>query len=376
MQALSGVKVLDLSQLISGPYCARLLADFGAEVIKVENPGGGDVSRRAGPFPNGIPDLEKSGLFLYLNFNKKSITLNLESKEGIKLLKQLVEDTDILIENFDPGAMSKLGLGYEILEKINPSLIMTSISYFGQSGPYKNFKSSEIVAEALGGLMSMTGLPDREPLKAWGSLAEYLTGISAAVATMIALHSREETGLGQHVDVSVVESLASILEGATLSYSYNKAERKRTGSRHPLVFPSNIFSCKDGYLHVHAPANLDALSRFLGIPELAEIEDIEKIESLISSRLKDCEAHQVFHSAQEWRFPFALVLGIDELLDDPQYKDRDFFVEIDHPVAGTLTYPGEPFKMERSQWQVRSPAPLLGEHNEEIFVRHQKVENE
>jgi crotonobetainyl-CoA:carnitine CoA-transferase CaiB-like acyl-CoA transferase len=354
-----------------GPYCARLLADFGAEVIKVEPPEKGDIARHTGPFPNNIPDPEKSGLFLYLNFNKKGITLNLESEKGAGFLKQLVKDTDILIENFEPDTMSKLGLGYEVLEKINPSLIITSISYFGQSGPYKNFKGSEIVTEALGGLMQMTGLSDREPLKAWGSMAEYLAGVSSAVATMVALHSREDTGFGQHIDVSAVETLASILEGTVLGYGYNKVDRKRTGSRHPAVFPSNIFSCKDGYVHVHAPANLDALSRFLEIPEPAEIEEksqnIEKIESLISSHLKNQSAQEVFHLAQEWRFPFALVLGIDELLDDSQYKARGFFTEIEHPLAGTFTYPGEPFKMKKGGWQVKRPAPLLGEHNKEIY---------
>lgn len=373
-QALSGLRVLDVSQYVSGLYCTKLLADFGAEVIKIEPPGSGDVSRRAGPFLKDRPHPERSGLFLHLNTNKKSITLNLKTKAGVKLFKELVKSMDVLVENFNPNVMPELGLGYEALQKINPSLIMTSISYFGQSGPYREFSASEIVASALGGLMHLTGLPDREPLKGWGSPAEYQAGVNAAAATMTAVYFRDETGLGQQVDVSVMETVASLLEGATLSYGYNRLLRQRAGFRHHAVYPSTILPCKDGYIHVHAAANREVFAQFLETPQQLldpELDDAlahaDEIDFIMLPWLMEREAEAIFHSAQEWRLPFAMVLQIDEVLRDPQHQAREGFVEIDHPVAGKLTYPGAPFKLSQTPWRVNHPAPLLGEHNQEVY---------
>lgn len=374
-QALSGLLVLDLSENISGPYCTKLLADYGADVIKVEKPGVGDASRRAGPFPHDQPHPEKSGLFLFLNTNKQSITLNLETEDGVAIFRRLVEDADIVVENFGPGALASLGLDYQALADLNPALIMTSISYFGQWGPYRDFHGSDIIAQAMGGLMWLTGEAEREPLKLPLSQAEFQTGLNAAVSILCAVYYRDETGDGQQIDVSVQEAVASILEGAVTSYSYSGVDRGRMGARHHLQCPSQVMATRDGFIHVQAGANWDHFATFLETPQLMEprlasilrYHYADEIEELIQPWLKKRAAKEVFSRAQEWRIPFALVLGIDELMADPQYQARGFFQEIDHPLSGRLTYPGAPFRMSQTPSQVFRPAPLLGEHNEQIY---------
>ena len=374
-RALSGLVVLDLSENISGPYSTKLLADYGAEVIKIEKPPLGDSSRRAGPFPNDQPDLEKSGLFLLLNTSKKSITLNLESEKGPQIFKRLVERADILVENFRPGVMASLGLDYEALAEINPALIMTSISYFGQWGPYRDWDGSDIIAQAMGGLMGLTGEADREPLKLPLSQAEFQAGLNAAVATLSALYFRDETGAGQHIDVSLQEAVASILEGALTMYRYSGFVRGRMGSRHHLQCPSRVMEAKDRFIHVQAGANWDHFSTFLKAPQLMEprfasilrYHYADEVEALIQPWLEKHDAQEIFATGQEWRIPFAMVLGIDELMGDPQYEARGFFQEIDHPLAGRLIYPGAPFRMSETPPEARR-APLLGEHNEEVYI--------
>jgi len=373
-QALYGLVVLDLSENISGPYCTKLLADYGAEVIKIERPGLGDVSRRAGPFPDDQPHPERSGLFLFLNTNKKSITLNLESEDGVAIFKRLVKAADIVVENFRPGTMAVLGLDYNALAEANPALIMTSISYFGQWGPYRDFQGSDIIAQAMGGLMGLTGEAEREPLKLPLSQAEFQAGLNAAVATLCAVYFRDETGEGQQVDVSVQEAVASILEASVTTYSYSGFVRERMGARHHLQCPSRVMHTKDSFIHVQAGANWDHFATFLQTPQLMEprlasilrYHYADEIEELIRPWLEKHEAKEAFSAAQEWRIPFALVLGVDELMADPQYQARGFFQEIDHPVSGRLTYPGPPFRMSQTPAQA-GPAPLLGEHNEQIY---------
>jgi crotonobetainyl-CoA:carnitine CoA-transferase CaiB-like acyl-CoA transferase len=374
-QALSGLVVLDLSENISGPYCTKLLADYGAKVIKIEKPVLGDTSRSIGSFPDDQPDPERSGLFLFLNTNKRSITLNLESESGSEIFKRLVKGVDILVENFQPGAMAGLGLDYEALAETNPALIMTSISCFGQWGPYRDWDGSDIIAQAMGGLMGLTGEADREPLKLPGSQAEFQAGLNAAVATLSALYFRDETGEGQHIDVSAQEAVASILEASVTMYSYSGFVRRRTGSRHHLQCPSRVMRTKDGFIHVQAGANWDHFATYLETPQLMEprlasilrYHYADEVEGLIQPWLEKHEAREVFSTGQEWRIPFALVLGIDELVTDPQYEARGFFQHIDHPIAGRLIYPGAPFRMSETPLQI-CRAPLLGEHNEEVYI--------
>ena len=202
--ALDDVKVLDLSTDVAGPYCTKILAEYGADVIKVEEPGLGDITRREGPFPNDEPDPEKSGLFLFLNTNKKGVTLNLKVSAGIKILKELIQDADILVESFPPGTMASLGLDYETLEKINPKLIMASITDFGQSGPYRDYQATDIIHYALGGFSNLSGNCDREPVQHALNQAQFMTARNAHVAILAALYFQRETGTGQYIDVSIM----------------------------------------------------------------------------------------------------------------------------------------------------------------------------
>lgn len=364
---LSDLTVLDLSQYVSGPYCTKLLASFGAEVIKVEHPDSGDVSRRYGPFHHDTPDIEQSALFLYLNTNKKGITLDYATQTGARILAQLVRQSDIVVENSGPGIFED-----DSLKADNPSLIVNSISYFGQDGPYRDYKGADIIAQALGGIMKLTGLPDRETLKIAGPQAEYQAGINAAMAIMTAIYFRDMTGHGQYIDISIMECLASILEGALLNFSYDGTLKQRDGARHPTMYPSTILPCKDGYIHIDASTDWEIFANFMEMPKLLQYnpeelrEKADEIDPLISSWLAERDMEDVFHSAQEWRLPFAKVMGVDELPNDPQFMERKFFTRIDHPIAGQQTYPGAPFKTTEYETR-KGRAPLLGEHNKEIY---------
>jgi CoA:oxalate CoA-transferase len=374
--ALSGLRVLDMGHHIAGPFCAKLLACLGAEVIKVERPGGGDGVRRIGPFPGDIPHPEKSGLFLYLNTNKKGVTLNLKTKTGVKILQELVKDADILVENFEPRVMSGMGLGYDSLEKVNPRLIMTSISNFGQTGPYRDYKAANLTEMAMGGLMYVTGQADHEPLRTGGSQAEYHGGLNAFVGTLTALYYRDFTGVGQHVDISLMESLVSILEYKTVMYSYQGAIAGRWYSRHPFSWPhGDIYPCKDGYVAIPPQVMWNDFGNWLGRPELGDLkflslrsrlEHAGEFDGLLISGLKELTREEVFHRGQEVRFGTGYVANAHDLVRDRHLMERDFFVELDHPEAGKLTYPGLPFKLSETPGRVQR-APLLGEHNVEIY---------
>ncbi len=376
-QSLAGVKVLELGTYISAPYCAKLMADQGAEVIKVELPGVGDPSRRAGPFPGDRPDPEASGLFLQLNTSKKDVTLDYRTETGAGILKKLVAWADILVENFEPRFLPSLGLSYEDLEKINPGLVMASISGFGQSGPYKDYQATELVVEALGGLLQITGDPDREPHKVGGSQAEYHGGLNAFSGSLGVLWQRDETGAGQHVDISLMECISSILEYTTSMYSYMGAIRKRWYSRSITGYPQGIMPCKDGHLiAVLGPMGMEALAIMVENPELAEDARFSTREQrMINWREFDAAvlpwfmAHnrdEIVELAQALRMPFAKLMRIEEVVEDLQYKARDYFVEIDHPATGILTYPGAPFRRSDTISRI-GRAPAMGEHNREVY---------
>ena len=373
-RALSGLTVLDLSENISGPYCARLLCDCGADVIKIERPPHGDPSRQSGPFPGDEPDPEASGLFLLLNTGKKSITLNLQSQAGQRVFNKLVEKADVLVESFRPGTMANLGLDYDTLSTINPSLVMASITPFGQNGPYRDWDATDIVAQATGGLMWLTGEPDREPLMLPLGQAEYLAGLHAAVAIMCAVYHRDSTGEGQHIDISTQEAVASILEGALTAYDYSSYVMRRVGSRHQQKCPSKVMRSKDRYVHLQSGANWDHFATVVEEPQLMQprlasilrYRYADEVEKLIQPWVDKHTAQEIFEAAQEWRLPAAPVLRPDELPDDPQFQARGYFQMIDHPRAGRLTYPGPAFRMSRTPPEVKR-APLLGEHNREIY---------
>ena len=385
-QALSDVKVLDLTWHIAGPYCTKLLAGYGAEVIKVEKPGEGDPTRRMGPFFKDDPHPEKSGLFLHLNTNKKGITLNLKSATGKKILKALVSDVDILVESFSPRVMSSLGLDYQTLEQINPKLVMVSISNFGQSGPYRDFKASEIVEYAMGGEMYSTGTAGREPLKLGGNVTQYQAGTVAAVATMGALYAAELQGTGQHVDISIMETQAGggdrrsfFLLGYACAGAITTRWPPPRESVRMIILPQGVYPCKDGFINTLSlpqwwPRYLEAM----GMPELKDDPRFQNIfsaeagmefDAIWYSWLADHTKAELFEIFREARIASAPVNSPEDLLKYPHLKERQYFTEIDHPETGKVTYPGAPFKMTETPCQAMHPAPLLGQHNEELYCK-------
>src|SRR5579871_5808423 len=244
--ALSDLRVIDLTHHISGPFCTKLMAGFGADVIKIEKPGSGDGLRRIGPFYGNIEGPENSIPFLWLNTAKRSMTLNLKKTEARDILLQLIRGASILIENFAPGDMARFGLTFDLIHKINPRLIMTSISNYGQTGPYTDYQAEEITAYAMSGLMQLTGRPDRQPLSSGPAMTQYTAGIQAYIATTLAICHRATTGTGQHVDVSIQESGLGNIEVALAEYLHAGKKANRTGDEHPLV-PWKLYPCKDGY---------------------------------------------------------------------------------------------------------------------------------
>jgi CoA:oxalate CoA-transferase len=374
--ALSHLTVLDFTHRIAGPLCTKLLADFGAEVIKVERPGTGDPSRALGPFPGDVPHLEKSGAFLFYNTNKLGITLNLKSAEGLSLSKELAKSVDVVVENFRPGVLSSFGLDFHTLINANPRMVLVSISNFGQTGPYKDYRATDIVAQAMGGLMYITGLNEREPLKEAFSQAQNWAGAMAATATLSSVIGARTTGHGSHVDVSIMECVASGLQSTLIWYSYMGAERRRQelalGGLN-YIFPSN-----DGYVvpMLGSGQSWEVFTNLVDEPALREPRFATHYDRLIHAKelneiLADCfqknSKHEIFHKGQEWGFPFGLVQTPEDLAHCPQLLERGFWPKIEHPVAGNLPYPGRPFAMSESPWQVRRPAPTLGQHNQEVY---------
>ena len=375
--ALQGVKVLDLSHHIAGPYCTKLLADFGADVVKVERPDG-DPARRIPPFFHDEAGSDQSLLFLYLNTNKQSVTLNLKSGPGQGMLKELARESDVLVENFSPRVMPSLGLDYNTLRELNPSLVMVSISNFGQTGPYRDYKATDISAYALGGLMYIFGNYDREPLKHALHQAQFRAGTNSASATLMAMYHQRQTGDGQHVDVSIQECVASGLRDVVNNYTYSGAVRRRQPNHSGDL--TRLRKASDGYVlpnpGLSGAINWSSLVEFLGVPELddekfstrsARLANAEELGRILDRHFLHQKKFDVFYAAQQKRLIYGVVQSPQEVLVDEQYQAREYFVNIDHPVVGEIRYPGAPFLMSGTPWKARRPAPTLGQHNKEVF---------
>lgn len=377
-RALQGVRVLECAEFVSGPYCSKLLADLGAEVIKIEKPGRGDVARMRGPFPGDRTHLEQSGLFLYLNINKLGITLDVE--KGRDIFFELVKRSDILIEDIPVKFKEKAGITYEILDEINSRLIVTSISPFGQTGPYVHYKASYINTYHIGHLGYLTPSEsrnlDREPIKAGGFFGEYCCGLSSAVATLAALYSREHTGKGQHVDVSKQEALID-LERYLAAFYPNEGQNPTRLSKQTGM--GGIFRCKNGHVMVNFIEDYQwqGLIKLMGYPEWAEGDRFKErdyrakyyteIEQHIGKWMEDQPKEKIYHEGQKYGCVTAPVLSTQEICCSEQAKSRGLFAEIDHPVAGSLIYPTAPYRFSKTPWSALHGAPLLGEHNEEIY---------
>jgi crotonobetainyl-CoA:carnitine CoA-transferase CaiB-like acyl-CoA transferase len=380
-QVLSGMKVLDLTHYISGPFCTKLLADFGADVIKVEKPGAGDAARGMGPFPGDVPDPEKSGLFLFLNTNKKGITLNLKKKAGIDILKRLVKECDLLVENFSPRVMPSLGLDYATLKQINPALVMTSITSFGQTGPYRDLPASEITMFALSCQMHRLGEPEREPLKHALNAFQYFAGEIASFTSIAAAIRSNTSGMGEHIDVSILETIVGDIDTRVYEWDYSRTRGRRTTAKNYPIYPWGGFPARDGFVNIQGGGAgerwIPRLFTLIGMPELKNdprfstpemrYANADEFNALLYSWLADHTKQEIFDASSEARYPMAPVYTTEELVNNPHYRERGFFVEVEHPVAGKITYPGAPAKLSHGGYRVRRAAPLLGEHNEEIY---------
>ncbi len=379
-RVFSGVRILDLTQGIAGPYCTKLFGSFGAEVIKVERPNKGDITRKIGPFPNDQYDLEKSGTFHYLNTNKKSITLNLNSKRGIEIAKRILKTADILVESYAPGGLRRLGLSRKKLRKINPRILVTSISAFGKTGPYRRYRANNLTVSALGGAiypMRPGTKPKTRPSVLGGVQAEFSTGLLSYIATVAALLGRANNPDIVSIDVGMMECVASTLMGHITEYSYLGFSR-RTNPFAIHGYPVGYsVPCKDGWISltpgIGGAPNIPFL---INKPELQDSEfftdprtrmaDPEGFDALVIPWLISRNKWDITAEAQQLRLAFTPVLSVHELLEDPQLRARKFFDTIRHPRLGEFTSPGPPARLCRTPW-LSGRAPLLGEHNREIY---------
>jgi crotonobetainyl-CoA:carnitine CoA-transferase CaiB-like acyl-CoA transferase len=381
--ALADITVLDLTHHIAGPYCTKLLATYGAEVIKIERPGSGDPSRHTGPFPGDIPHPEKSGLFLHLNTNKQSVTLDLHHPRGQEIIRELVKQVDVVVENFSPRVLPSLGLSYAELEQCNPRLIMTSISNFGQTGPYRDWKAQDIVLYAMGGAMNITGLPEREPLRLAMNLMAYQGGNMAATATMTGVLGVHRLGVGQHIDVALFEVHAGSIDRRTtslLGYQYTGEPGYREAAVGLGIYPSGILPCKDGYIQTLIfPHVWERLLAAMDMPELNDdprfADPLERMQqdkrpefmAIFQEWLNKNTRYEAMAKAQKHRVPLTAVNPPSAVLHDPHVRARGYFVEVEHPKAGTLPYTREPFRMAASPAEPVRRAPLLGEHTASVL---------
>jgi crotonobetainyl-CoA:carnitine CoA-transferase CaiB-like acyl-CoA transferase len=381
---LAGVRVIDLTHHIAGPNATKLLADYGADVIKIERPDGGDPARRMAPFLRDEPHIEKSGLFLHLNTNKRSVTLDLKTNGGRALLLDLVRDADILVESFAPRVMPSLGLSYETVREVNTRIVMTSLSNFGQSGPYRDYKMTELTLYALGGTMHSTGTPDREPVKLALTVEQFFAGMITATATMGAYLGAQAHGAGQHVDLSLFEMIAGNQDRAVqahtvFQYAGTIAQRAGGGGGRN-VLPSGVYPVADGYVQFFALQPIwDRFCRMIDREDLIEEEYFTRpdhfsgnatvkaeVDAILYEWLLPRTKREVMEKAQSAGYFCGAINSMEDVFNDPHLAAREFFAEVDHPVAGTLRYPGPPFKMTESPWRA-GRAPLLGEHTLEVL---------
>ena len=371
------LRVVDLSvgvfEGMAGAFCAKMFADFGADVIKVESPEG-DPARKLGPFPANNPDADTGGTFMYLNTNKRGVAIDLGSSEGIRQVRDLCATADVVVETFPPGHVQTLGLGYDDLEQVNPGVVLVSITPFGQTGPWRDYQATDLVAYAASGQSYVNGSPEREPLKEPGEESCFQAGACAFLGAMTALARRDMTGEGQHVDVSIQEAAASAFSPQILGAAHSGVPEKRGST--PLL------PCKDGYvsLNVRHDATWEYMWLFFDDPDVAHNprfataalrrENAAEIERMLLPHLARHTMEELFHGLAPLRLLIGMTLTVDHLLTDPHLDERDFFVRSDRLKAGHVngTMPGAPFRMSATPWTLRSPAPELGQHNADFSL--------
>ncbi len=379
-QALSDLKVLDLTRVLAGPYCTMLLADMGAEVIKIEQPGKGDDSRQFGPYVNG-----ESAYFMSINRNKKSMTLNLKHPKSKEMFLELIKQVDVVVENFRPGTMEKLGLGYDVLKTVNPKLIYAASSGFGHSGPYSKRPAYDGVVQAMGGIMSITGALGGKPTRVGPSVGDITAGLFTAVGVLGAVNYRNRTGLGQKVDVAMLDCQVAILENAISRYFVSGKSPEPAGNKHASIVPFEPFDTEDGeimiavgndglwqkFCHVIDLPNLLEDTRFTSNP--LRNENYEVLRPILAECLMKKQTKTWQTLFDEAGVPNGPINNVEGVVSDPQVQHRDMIVDCEHPVAGTMKIPGVPIKMSETQGVVRYPAPVLGANTADVLTSYLKM---
>lgn len=379
---LEDIKIIEVSNSLGGAACSKMLGDLGAEVLKVEPPGLGDPCRLEPPFLDGIVDLDRSGLFLAYNTNKKSITLNLEAKEGLELFLKLIPLVDVVVESYKVGHLDKLGAGYSALREINPRVILVSITPFGQMGPYKDFVSSDLVTQALGGHLITGGDSDREPMAFPDNQAAFITGRNSALATMAAVLHQRQTGEGQHVDISEVEAFAQVWHANRYTFT-GEISGRGSGGGQGNVMDSMHLQAQDGYVTLTTAGtsgadSMDAWADFFEEPLLKDPkwksarvrrESWHELKDLVEGKLKQMKKYDFFQKAMEKRLVVGVVQSPEDIVNCPHLEFRGSLVQLNHPVVGELKYSGPGFLANNENTAAAGKAaPRLGEDNQEIFV--------
>ena len=380
--ALEGTRVVELGQLVSAPYCAKLFADYGADVIKVEPPRTGDFARQWGPFPNDEPHLERSGLYFYLNTNKRGVTLDVTTSEGRDLFLKLIDGADVLIENNAPQEMRDWGLDYASLADANPDLVMISVTPYGQTGPYADWNGYNLNAFHLSGTSSRyCGRPGETPLAHGTFSADFFGGTAAAAWGLAAVVGRDLVGGGQHVDVSCAEAIAATFVGAQNigGYAQDGKFEKRTGIGMPLGAPATILPCRDGHVWMLAleAGQWNGLAEVMGDPDWMQLEmfqdmfvraqNAEAMYPLIELWTAEHDKQEIMDRCQAAGVPVTAIYTVGEAADNPHLQERGYITELDHPELGAIRTLGAPFKLPESPGGPTSAAPTLGQHNDEVF---------
>lgn len=374
---LDGMKVIDLSRLLSGPYCTMLLADMGADVVKIERPGTGDDTRALGPpFLAG-----ESAYYLSINRNKRSVVVNLKESRGVRIVHQLLAEADVIVENFRPGTMESLGLGYAAVQSRNHRIVYCSISGYGHTGPHAQLPGYDLVIQGEGGVASLTGDPSGPPYKVGVSQADITAGMMAFQGILLALLARAQTGRGQHVDIGMLDCQVALLTYQAGIHFATGADPTRMGNLHPTIAPYTTYPCGDGDYITIACANDAMWQRFchaVGRPAWIEdaqfrtnaerVQHREKLDACIKERLSRRSSHEWIATLQARGVPCGRIQSVGEVCDHPQVRARDMVVELDHPTIGPLRVTGIPIKLSDTPGTVRTPPPLLGEHTTQVLT--------
>jgi CoA:oxalate CoA-transferase len=383
-EALSGIRVLDLTRVLAGPFCTMLLGDMGAEIIKIETPGEGDDARRYPPFIG-----RESAYFMNLNRNKKSLVLNLKRPKAREIFLKLVEKSDVVLENFRPGTMEKLGLGHDAIKSRNPDIVYACISGFGHTGPYRDLPGYDIIGQAMGGIMSITGWPDSPPTRTGTAIADVLAGLNACIGILAGLLSVKNGGTGQKVDIALVDSVVSAMETIIQIYLVEDRIPQRTGNRYEFIYPYDTFKAKDGWVVIAVGNNKlwEVFCQAIDRTELLEdpayqdnydrVKAHKQVRQIVEAWSQDKPVREIVDFMLAKKIPCGPIYSVKDVVEDQHIAGaRRMIREIEHPIAGPVKVIGSPVNMSETPTEVKLPSPLLGQHSEAILMDVLKLTQE